>query len=48
VGGPGENDDYNDSCNDYVHAEVATDYNAGFTSAAAGLHHLRLVKKLPN
>jgi len=42
VGGPGEWDDYTDSCPDYVHNEVATDYNAGFTSAVAALKHRSL------
>lgn len=38
VGGPGSpNDAYTDSRSDYVANEVATDYNAGFTSALARL-----------
>ncbi|NEC93232.1 glycoside hydrolase family 9 protein, partial [Streptomyces sp. SID12501] len=38
VGGPGSaNDAYTDSRDDYVANEVATDYNAGFTSALAYL-----------
>ncbi|WP_426311426.1 glycoside hydrolase family 9 protein [Cellulosimicrobium sp. E-16] len=38
VGGPGAPDDaYTDSRSDYVANEVATDYNAGFTSALAFL-----------
>ena len=37
VGGPDENDNYVDSRGDYVHNEVATDYNAGFQSAVAAL-----------
>ena len=36
VGGPGQNDDYTDKRTDYVHNEVAVDYNAGFQSAVAG------------
>jgi hypothetical protein len=36
VGGPDENDNYVDDRSDYVHNEVATDYNAGFQSAVAG------------
>ena len=36
VGGPGQNDDYVDKRTDYVHNEVAVDYNAGFQSAVAG------------
>src|SRR5262245_1080670 len=31
VGGPGQDDSYTDDRADYVHNEVATDYNAGFT-----------------
>ncbi|WP_192772217.1 glycoside hydrolase family 9 protein [Plantactinospora soyae] len=39
VGGPSSpNDAYTDSRADYVMNEVATDYNAGFTSALARLH----------
>ncbi|MEH1012990.1 glycoside hydrolase family 9 protein [Micromonospora sp. CPCC 206060] len=39
VGGPSAaNDAYTDSRSDYVMNEVATDYNAGFTSAVARLH----------
>jgi hypothetical protein len=37
VGGPDHNDQYNDSRQDYVHAEVATDYNAAFQGALAAL-----------
>ena len=37
VGGPDENDNYVDDRTDYVHNEVATDYNAGFQSALAAL-----------
>jgi len=37
VGGPDSNDDYYDTCQDYRMNEVATDYNAGFTSAVAAL-----------
>ena len=37
--GPGD-DTYNDKRNDYVTNEVALDYNAGFTSALAGLVQL--------
>ncbi|MBE1877173.1 glycoside hydrolase family 9 protein [Myceligenerans pegani] len=38
VGGPGSPDDsYTDERSDYVSNEVATDYNAGFTSALAHL-----------
>lgn len=36
VGGPGQNDDYTDKRTDYIHNEVACDYNAGFQSAVAG------------
>ena len=37
VGGPGKDDSYSDDRGDYVKNEVATDYNAGFTSALARL-----------
>ena len=37
VGGPGVNDDYKDDRQDYVHNEVACDYNAGFQAAVAGV-----------
>nr|AGP76397.1 endo-beta-1,4-glucanase [Amitermes dentatus] len=37
VGGPDQNDNYEDDRSDYVHNEVATDYNAGFQSALADL-----------
>ena len=36
VGGPDQNDNYNDDRSDYVSNEVATDYNAGFQTALAG------------
>nr|AKC91349.1 glycoside hydrolase 9 [Adineta ricciae] len=42
VGGPDKNDSYEDNRNDYVKNEVATDYNAGFQSAVAGLLHYQL------
>ena len=47
VGGPGEQDNYNDDCQDYTMNEVATDYNAGITGAVAALKHLAIVNKLP-
>ena len=37
VGGPDENDIWQDDRADYVHNEVACDFNAGFTSAVAYL-----------
>jgi len=37
VGGPDQNDNYNDDRGDYVSNEVACDYNGGFTSALAYL-----------
>eukprot|EP00916_Digyalum_oweni_P023271 GHVL01038651.1.p1 GENE.GHVL01038651.1~~GHVL01038651.1.p1 ORF type:complete len:507 (-),score=40.75 GHVL01038651.1:949-2469(-) len=40
VGGPIYNDGYNDTRQDYVHNEVALDYNSGFQSALAGLSQL--------
>ncbi|MCG8456459.1 MAG: glycoside hydrolase family 9 protein, partial [Holophagales bacterium] len=38
VGGPDQSDGYTDDRGDYVMNEVATDYNAGFTSALARLY----------
>ncbi|MEI6894108.1 MAG: glycoside hydrolase family 9 protein [Colwellia sp.] len=38
VGGPGSGDAYEDDRDDYVANEVATDYNAGFTSALARMY----------
>ncbi|KAJ9588696.1 hypothetical protein L9F63_018010, partial [Diploptera punctata] len=38
VGGPGENDDYQDVRNDAQHNEVACDYNACFQAALAALN----------
>ena len=40
VGGPDHNDNYNDDRGNFVSNEVATDYNAGFQSALAGLNKL--------
>ncbi len=40
VGGPNDNDSYQDKRSDYVGNEVAVDYNAGFTGALAGLIQL--------
>ena len=37
VGGPGLDDSYADRRDDYIRNEVAIDYNAGWTSALAGL-----------
>lgn len=37
VGGPDQSDAYADDRTDYIKNEVATDYNAGFTSAIAAL-----------
>jgi len=47
VGGPKSADDfdYADDRHDYVANEVATDYNAGFTGALAGLVELFEVTK---
>ena len=38
VGGPSEGDAYADDRDDYIANEVATDYNAGFTSALARMY----------
>ncbi|KAK7481399.1 hypothetical protein BaRGS_00027355 [Batillaria attramentaria] len=48
VGGPIYNDGYNDTREDYVHNEVALDYNAGFQSALAGLMHLVATAQFPD
>ena len=37
VGGPDENDNWEDDRADYVRNEVATDYNAGIQFSVAGL-----------
>lgn len=37
VGGPDQSDKYDDLRSDYIKNEVATDYNAGFQSAVAGV-----------
>jgi len=37
VGGPDQNDEYNDDRADYISNEVACDYNAGWQGALAGL-----------
>ena len=42
VGGPDQSDNYKDDRTDYIMNEVATDYNAGFQSAVAGLKQLQL------
>ena len=42
VGGPDQNDFYEDERNDYVKNEVANDYNSGYQSAIAGLSRLYL------
>ena len=42
VGGPDQNDFYEDRRDDYIKNEVATDYNGGFQSAVAGLLHYQL------
>jgi hypothetical protein len=36
VGGPNENDEYNDKRDDYISNEIAIDYNAGFTGRLLG------------
>ncbi|MFT5757970.1 MAG: endoglucanase [Alteromonadaceae bacterium] len=38
VGGPANGDSYDDDRDDYIANEVATDYNAGFTSALARMY----------
>jgi endoglucanase len=41
VGGPGTDDSYIDDRNDFIHNEVATDYNAAFQGVLAALHQLK-------
>lgn len=48
VGGPGNDDSYTDSRNDYVKNEVATDYNSGFTGALARMYQQSGGAPLPN
>lgn len=40
VGGPKQDDSYNDDRSDFVSNEVATDYNAAFTGLIAGIRQL--------
>ncbi|XP_005111869.2 endoglucanase 4 [Aplysia californica] len=47
VGGPDQSDGYTDDRSNYVNNEVATDYNAGFTTAVAGLKSLWLRSEHP-
>ncbi|XP_006813667.1 uncharacterized protein LOC100373202 [Saccoglossus kowalevskii] len=47
VGGPYEEDDYEDDREDYYKNEVTLDYNAGFHSAIAGMLHLEMTNQLP-
>jgi len=47
VGGPDSNDNYNDSQDDFVMNEVATDYNSGFQGALAGIVHLQETGNFP-
>lgn len=45
VGGPDRYDKFKDDRTEVKYSEVATDYNAGFQSAVAGLRHLQLASK---
>jgi len=47
VGGPDQNDNYNDSQDDYVANEVATDYNSGFHGALAALSKMQGAGSVP-
>ncbi|KAL3861625.1 hypothetical protein ACJMK2_007650 [Sinanodonta woodiana] len=47
VGGPDNQDNYDDRRGDYVKNEVACDYNAGFQGALAGLLHFAVNNALP-
>ena len=48
VGGPDQNDNYQDNRADFIMNEVACDYNAGFQSAVAALrsNELKLCQKI--
>ena len=39
VGGPGANDEHNDTTADWIFNEVTIDYNAAFVGACAGLYY---------
>jgi hypothetical protein len=45
VGGPDQNDNFEDLRSDYIKNEVANDYNAGFQGALAGLREFQLKVK---
>jgi len=47
VGGPDASGNYKDDRGDYVHNEVATDYNSGFQGALAGINHLEATNNMP-
>ncbi|KAK7497993.1 hypothetical protein BaRGS_00010864 [Batillaria attramentaria] len=47
VGGPDQGGNYNDVQDDYVHNEVAIDYNMGFQSALAAINKLQAEGALP-
>nr|BBJ26605.1 GH9 cellulase [Xylophaga rikuzenica] len=47
VGGPNQDDEYEDVRTDYVQNEVAVDYNAGFQGAMAGLVYFANKGELP-
>ena len=38
MGGPDQDGNYIDERDDYIHNEVACDYNAGFQGALAGMY----------
>ncbi|XP_043267756.1 endoglucanase E-4-like isoform X2 [Venturia canescens] len=46
VSGPDETDNFRDRREDYVYTEVTLDYNAGFTSALAGLLQRIVIKNV--
>ncbi|XP_005099315.1 endoglucanase E-4 isoform X2 [Aplysia californica] len=48
VGGPNADDSYTDTRGDYVHNEVATDYNCGFQGSLAGILHLQQHHTMPS
>ncbi|KAI8767221.1 endoglucanase E-4 [Biomphalaria glabrata] len=47
VGGPDQYDNFHDVRSDYIHNEVADDYNSGFQGALAGILHLQAINQFP-
>ena len=45
MGGPDSEDNFKDDRKDYIHNEVALDYNAAFQGLMVGMLHKELIKK---